>query len=369
MMGAAAGACGKKGNPLPPLRPVPARVSEFSAARTEGRVTLRMVVPSANTDNSTPAAIDRIDVFRVGTVTGAPVPPASVIAGNPKNLRTHINVRRPVESSEKTTADDGDKAAAGNTTTKPADTRPTAGDTTTFVDTLEAGGTPPVAAWHYVVVPIAGTGRGRPGPASSVLSLTLGDLPISPDRVTIAFDDTKLTATWQPAATGQSFIVWRTPGRVFDAATAKTLNDTPQTSTELSMPVHFDQEVCLAVSAVRATGGVRAEGHPSAVSCLTPVDRFPPAPPTGLQAVQEGDVVTLIWTPVDATDVAGYVILRGEGSAESLQPLMRNPVDATTFRDTAVQPGVTYTYAVYAVDTARVPNVSQLSARQTVTVR
>ena len=85
--------------------------------------------------------------------------------------------------------------------------------------------------------------------------------------------------------------------------------------------------------------------------------------------MQEDAVVTLIWTGVDAADLGGYVVLRGEGAGENMQPLMRDAVTDTTFRDTTVRPGMTYSYAVYAVDRAPTPNISQLSNRQTVTVR
>ena len=58
-------------------------------------------------------------------------------------------------------------------------------------------------------------------------------------------------------------------------------------------------------------------------------------------------------------------MLRGDGATANLQPLMRTPIQETTYRDTTVAAGQTYTYAVYAVDTAPTPNVSPLSDRQT----
>jgi hypothetical protein len=88
-----------------------------------------------------------------------------------------------------------------------------------------------------------------------------------------------------------------------------------------------------------------------------------------LRAIQEGSAVALVWTRVEAADLSGYIILRGDGAGENMQPLLSAPVQGTSYRDGTVQPGVTYVYAVYAVDRATPPNVSQLSARQTVSVR
>jgi hypothetical protein len=79
--------------------------------------------------------------------------------------------------------------------------------------------------------------------------------------------------------------------------------------------------------------------------------------------------VALAWSPVAAADLAGYVILRGEGPGETLQPLTRVPATARSYRDTTVRSGVTYTYAIVAVDRAVPPNASAASDRQVVTAR
>ena len=56
-------ACGKKGPPLPPLIKLPTAPSDFTAERRGGVVDLRFLVPSANTDNTRPANIARVDVY------------------------------------------------------------------------------------------------------------------------------------------------------------------------------------------------------------------------------------------------------------------------------------------------------------------
>jgi fibronectin type 3 domain-containing protein len=85
--------------------------------------------------------------------------------------------------------------------------------------------------------------------------------------------------------------------------------------------------------------------------------------------VQEGAAVVLSWSAVEASDLAGYVVLRGPAVGDALQPLMRDPVRETTFRDNSAAAGASYVYQVYAVDTAVPANVSQLSTRQIVAVR
>ena len=79
--------------------------------------------------------------------------------------------------------------------------------------------------------------------------------------------------------------------------------------------------------------------------------------------------IELVWRPSINTDVAGYVVLRAEGAGGTLLRLTPEPVTSTTYRDVSVRPGVTYEYVVIAVDTAKPPNESGPSNRETVTAR
>ena len=112
------------------------------------------------------------------------------------------------------------------------------------------------------------------------------------------------------------------------------------------------------------------EGQPSARRCLTPVDTFPPATPTGLSAIGAEGVISLIREPNVEIDLAGYLVLRGEAGSATLAPLTDEPIADTRFTDRQVQPGVQYVYAVVAVDNrVPLPNMSEESARVEGTAR
>ena len=64
-VGLAQAACGQRGNPLPPLRLVPAPVTDLTAHRVDDRVELAWTVPAANSDGSTPAAVTRIEIYAI----------------------------------------------------------------------------------------------------------------------------------------------------------------------------------------------------------------------------------------------------------------------------------------------------------------
>jgi len=87
-------------------------------------------------------------------------------------------------------------------------------------------------------------------------------------------------------------------------------------------------------------------------------------------AVADEGGISLIWEPNAEPDVAGYMVLRGEASDATLQPLMTTPVAEARFRDTHVSAGKKYVYAIVAVD-SRLPvaNVSAESNRVEETAR
>lgn len=347
-------ACGKRGDPLPPLRPVPGAITDLAVRRSATRLQLSFTVPPANTDGSTPAAVDRIDVFARTQPAAAPPLTAAQLLADPANLVTRVLVR----------ALDAPDVAGVSPTVQPP---PRPGQVATVLDQTitarEPGGTR-----YYAVVGVAGTGRGRPGPVSAVATVSLGDLPAAPAGITVTHDETRVLLSWQPATTGQQFRVLRGE-QTLDLVTAQLLTATPISQTTFEAPVEFGRQVCFSIQAVQVTGRVTAEGVPSPTQCLVPTDTYAPATPDGLQVIQDADGITLIWSAVTAADLAGYVVLRSAPNSEALQPQFIAPIAATTYRDQTAQPGATYTYAVYAVDKSVPPNVSAPSARQAVTVR
>jgi hypothetical protein len=82
-------------------------------------------------------------------------------------------------------------------------------------------------------------------------------------------------------------------------------------------------------------------------------DVFPPAVPSGLQAVFSGPgqklFVDLVWSPDSEADLGGYNVYRREGGGQAMK-LNSDLVKAPAFRDEAVQPGKGYIYSVSAVD-------------------
>ena len=161
--------------------------------------------------------------------------------------------------------------------------------------------------------------------------------------------------------------------RVYDATPAGVVTDRPVSeildAATFAEPVAFGVARCLSVRAVLQTGIVTSEGAAAAPQCATPVDTFPPPVPPGLVVFPGEGAVELTWDAVAAGDLAGYVVLRGEGSGEKLQRLatMTKPIPDLHYTDRDVTRGTTYWYAIVAEDTRG--NVSAPSAKQSATVR
>jgi len=147
-------ACGRKGPPLPPLRPVPGHVTDLAAARVDDRITLTLTVPKANRDGTTPSVVQQVEIYVLETAAGAPAPtPAQVLEAD--RLLTSIDVR-PVDAM---------RAPAD-----PPDRRPGPGEPAQFLDVVAGRGIgqPDAPTRHYVAVGVTARRRGEPSLVASV---------------------------------------------------------------------------------------------------------------------------------------------------------------------------------------------------------
>ena len=133
--------------------------------------------------------------------------------------------------------------------------------------------------------------------------------------------------------------------------------------------VTFGAERCFEVRPVDQVFGSAVIGPPSPRTCFTPKDTYPPAAPRSLAAIAGAAVINLIWDANSESDLAGYIVLRGEAPGDTLQPITKEPVTVTSYRDESVRPGTRYVYAVVAVDRATPPNTSPQSNRAEETAR
>jgi predicted small lipoprotein YifL len=383
-------ACGQKGPPLPPLRPVPAAPTDVAARRIDDRVQLRFTIPSTNQDPSTPLVLSRVDIYARSVGYGSAPPSLAQLVH--RDFLVHSIEVRPTPPPN---APPPDPAV-------PVEPRPGAGDVVSWSETLPVGAERPLAPtresqaagsapraiplvlWpssvavpfsrivlptrYYVMVPVSA--QGRNGAPSAILPVRLGGSPPVPSDATLSHTETTLTLTWTSPAGAGAMIYESTPDGVEASA---PVEPTPISTGTWSTPVIFGVERCFTIRQVQVDAGVSTESAPAGPVCRTPLDTYAPGVPTGLvglaqpaSATEPGRAV-LEWAAVVSPDLAGYHVLRGEGPDATLQPLTTAVVTSTGYVDSTIRPDVEYIYAVVAVD--RAGNRSEPSATIKVTGR
>jgi hypothetical protein len=120
----------------------------------------------------------------------------------------------------------------------------------------------------------------------------------------------------------------------------------------------FDRTYIYSVRTVAKFGSTWIESDDSNLLTVTPKDIFPPSAPQGIVIVYVPAAtgapphLEISWSISPETDLTGYDIYRkgqGNGTALKLNP---RPLLTPSYRDMSVQPGISYSYTVKAVDRA-----------------
>ena len=374
-------ACGQKGPPLPPLHLVPAQMADVSARRVSDRVRIRFVLPTRNANGPGPVQLDRVEIYAITVPPG--LTPANRVLLSKEYLVGEIAVQPPLAEGEQP---------------KEGDSRPGPGAVVVFDEELTPAKLTPVEmkveepppqkpvvpaaaaapAPAKPVVPVSTnpvrvysargvTRSGRPGPPSARVQFPIVPLPAAPAELTPRATETAVVLEWKPpaeVAPPVRFNVYRGDERL------QPLNPAPLDAPSFEYAeAQFGKEYCFRVRTVIGAANAAIEGEPSEEKCLTPLDTFPPAAPKQPDAVATPGQINLIWDANTEKDVAGYLVLRADAPDGELRPVTATPIRDASYRDTTVQPGVRYVYAIVAVDGATPANASPPSPRVEETAR
>jgi hypothetical protein len=347
-------ACGKRGDPRPPVPVIPKATSDLVVTQRANKLLLSWSYPALTTAGRTLTKIRRVTVYRyleelpaTPTVAQAPalppqpgVPPAIAQSSTPPPL----TAAQFGKLSHRIDSIEGANLPAA-----------TVGAKLVYEDTpaLHSASGRPVKITYGVITEAIGA-RSE---LSNLVSIVPLDVAVPPSNLAANPKPEGVALNWSApttAATGNvkptiiGYNVYRVAkGESLDQF-AVPVSPSPITRTDYTdVPPYgtFDYRV----SAVAATGPPRVESDLSAPVTATFKDLVPPPPPASVTALVETKVVRLVWDPVDAPDLAGYNVYRTE-AAGRVKFTYGLPIKQTHFGDESLQPGIEYVYSVTAVD-------------------
>ncbi|HUA16123.1 MAG TPA: hypothetical protein VMG31_12565 [Verrucomicrobiae bacterium] len=323
-------ACATMGPPQPPSLMLPKPPSDLRATRNGSKVVLTWTPPAITTDRQT--------IRTLGSTSICRSPAQMSECGTPVS-------QAPPPSTAKSS---GSKATESYTDTLPLDLQsenPSA-SITYGVEVLNRNGRG-AGLSNLVEVPLI---RTLPPPANFAAQVTSQGIVLT------------WTAEPPPESSADVHYLYRVHRQLMGSRQETIAGELPAgserefTLTDPSFEWEKTYEYQLQAVTVISEPGKRevdVNGEDSPAVKVFADDVFPPAVPSGLQAVYSGAggeaFIDLIWTPVSDADLAGYNIYRSESGGAAVK-LNRELVKTPAFRDATVAVGKSYVYSVTSVD-------------------
>lgn len=325
-------ACGKIGDPLPPIPRAPLVVNELTAEQRGTDVILTFPITRPPRARN----IKRVDIYRTVEMPSVPL-------GLPvEEFSTRATVIASIPGAQ----------------------LPPGSATITFTDPIDFKQTVGGARLRYAVRLV--DVEDRAADFSNYAMLTpLGELAGPPTDLQTKLSQTAIELTWQPPAANISgsapanlvgYNVYRTTGSLTAKLNAQPLKEPRYVDRQFQFGTPYEytvRSVSLPNPGAPLTAAI--ESNPSASVKITPVDTFPPSAPASITIASVGGVMSLFWPSNPEPDVIGYNVYRTEdANAPPAQwtKLTPRPITTITFSDKQVQVGKRYYYQITAVDNA-----------------
>jgi hypothetical protein len=336
--------CGTPGIPLPPSLELPKPVTDLHAMRKGNKVYLTWTPPTQTTDRQTIRHFGATRICRNLTSATAPEAKKKDECGN---VAGTVPPTQPV---------------AGAPTHKPKAT-PTPKLIEKYIDEISTAGIDPLVSFTYAVE--VTNDRGRSAGLSNRAQVPAAPTLPPPAGFTAQVTADGILLSWTPlpprVAPPELRYVYRIYRREENGKDKIAVELPLDAAPNSFLDPNFEWEKkytyhATVVTLIHREAGPEAqvEGDDTPEVSVFAHDIFPPAAPSGLQAVFSGEnqqpFIDLIWNPNTESDLAGYNIFRHENGGLAAK-INSDLVKLPAFRDLNVLPGKEYYYSVSAVDT------------------
>lgn len=367
--------CGKKGDPLPPLRDVPLPNKDLTVLQQGRLLVLQMTYPSTTVSGMPLGGIDAVELYQmVKPATGSEVilPPTAEFEAGATLLLT-------LRGAELTATLTGDRIQirvplADNLPQKPpaAVEETSAASPAEAEETEEASEAPPAppaepeegaALVHYFGI------RTIKGDETSGFSNLVGLIPLeppaAPENLQATARPQSIELTWESAGELEGFDVYRREAS--ERGYGKPLTRLgADARTFLDRRVEYGKRYIYTVRAIASLDPLMLSAEAGERE-IDYEDRFAPPLPASFVALGERSRVRLRWEASEAADVAGYAIWRREPRRQDFHRLGDELVTGVEYLDRGLVSSFAYEYRIQAVD--REGNESELSEPVSATVR
>lgn len=323
-------ACGKIGDPLPPIPRAPLIVNELTVAQQGAQLVLSFPLVRSNRAPK----LQRVDIYRLLESTGDPQ------GVTPESFSTRAGV------------------IASLTT----DQLPAASGPVTYLDPLDLKSSARNIRYRYAVRLVDTTGQAADFSNYAVIA-PLFDLAMPPINLQAVQSERQVEITWAPSAANESgsqpaniaaYNLYRRTGDVLTKLNANPLTQPSFIDRDFQFGATY-QYIVRALSFLPGNASLNTaiESNPSAPLTHIPKDTFPPSAPTNVTIASINALVSIFWPLNSEPDVAGYNIYRATSAdTPPAQWLKLNPQlhKTASFRDDRVEVGKQYFYRIAAVD-------------------
>ncbi len=318
-------ACGKKGDPLPPLRTIPLPTTDLTV-RQQGRLILfDLGYPTVTVAGLALDGIDALELYVMTKPLPAGAPPGTPWpSAEPAEFEAAGKVLQRFSGADLQAAVAGDRLQFQLPLASPLPAEPT--------------------ATIYAVRAVKGT---ETSGYSNRVTLVAREPMAPPRSLAVEPQADGIRLGWESEPGAEGFDVFRRDAQ--NKAYGQAIARVPGSERGfLDKTAAFGSSYIYTVRAV-ASANPLVLSDPAGEREVGYEDRFAPPTPGNLIALGERGAVRLRWDASPASDLRGYLVFRKDPARDFMQ-LTPEPITATEYTDRGLSSGLTFEYVVQAVD-------------------